>query len=147
MKKPWMSILLAYGMWVIFILLGVLFLVVSRNSLSTYLSMYYIQGNFQHGKEAAFINQAYFLVAALILIILMILVEEYFKNGARKGLLTRRIARVMGLQVLFIFGASTAGAVMLGFSPLIILVSAAELALGLFLVWFGFKAPRQTIPQ
>jgi hypothetical protein len=145
MKKIWVNYAIAYGMWVVFILLGVVYLIVSRSSLMGLLSTYYIQGHFQRGKEADLINQAYFLVFSLILLILTIVVEEYFKNGARKNRLPQRIARVMGIEMIFIFGASLAAAVLSGFSALVILVLVLELLLGLSLIWLGYKIPREKI--
>jgi hypothetical protein len=141
----WGKMLIAYGMWAVFIFLGIIFLVVSRNSLSSYLDAYYIQGIFQRGKEAQFINQAYFFVFGMALLILMIVVEEYFKNGARKNKLARRIARVMGIEMLFIFAASAANMALMGYSLLLTLVLVAELALAALLIWFGFKIPRKQI--
>ncbi|MDO8970632.1 MAG: hypothetical protein Q7U74_08090 [Saprospiraceae bacterium] len=145
MEKLWVKYLIAYGMWAVFILLGVLFLVVSRNSLSEYLNSYYIQDSFQRGKEAQLINQAYFLVFGIILFILTIVVEEYFKIGARKDQLTRRIAWVIGIEILVICAVSLANAVMLGFSTLVTLALVIELAMGVFLVWFGFKVQKKAI--
>jgi hypothetical protein len=144
-KQNWAKYLIAYGMWAVFILLGILFLVVSRNSLGEYLNSYYIQGNFQHGKEAQFINQAYFLIISIVLLIVVIVVEEYFKNGARKDKLASRVARVIGIEILVICAVSTANAFMLGFSPLILLMLVGELALGAALVWFGFKVQKKAI--
>ena len=143
-SKLWGKYLIAYGMWAVFILLGILFLVVSRNSLSDYLNGYYIQDNFQRGKEAQFINQVFFLVFGIVLFIFTIMVEEYFKNGARKDLLGHRIARVMGIEILLICAVSFANAAMNGFSTLVSLVLVLELAVGVFLVWLGFKIRKET---
>ncbi len=142
MKKSWLNTLAAYGAWAVFILLGIFFLITSRNSLGSYLDVYY-ENSFQRIKEANFINQVFFLIGGLILIVVMIVVEEYFKNGAHKGLLLKRSARVFGVEILFIGAASAVPPLIAGFSPLISLVLALELTIGLLFVWYGYKTPQQ----
>lgn len=142
MKKLWFQTVVAYGMWFVFILLGIWILIVGRNDLSEWLSRYYIQDSFQRSKEAQFFNQAYFFVAGLILFILTIVVEEYFKHGARKGQLGKRIAKVMGFELLALFAASLVSAYLVGFSPLVWVILGAELLVSGALIWLGVKKPK-----
>jgi hypothetical protein len=142
MKKLWFKTVLAYGMWFVFILLGIWILIVGRNDLSEWLSRYYIQDNFQRSKEAQFFNQAYFFVAGLILFILTIVVEEYFKHGARKDELAKRISKVMGIELLFLFVVSLISAYLVGFSPLVWVVLGAEFVVSVVLIWLGVKKPK-----
>jgi hypothetical protein len=139
MKKLWLQTILVYGMWLVFILLGIWILIIGRNDLSEWLSRYYIQDSFQRSKEAQFFNQAYFFVAGLILFILTIVVEEYFKHGVRKGQLGKRIAKVMGIEILCLCAASWVSAYLIGFSPLVWATLAAELLVGVGLIWFGVR--------
>ena len=142
MKKIWFKTVLAYGMWFVFILLGIWALIVGRNDLSEWLSRYYIQDNFQRSKEAQFFNQIYFFIAGLVLFILTIVVEEYFKHGARKGEMAKRIAKVMGIELMVLFAVSMISAYLIGFSPLVWLTLAAELVVSVVLIWYGVKKPK-----
>lgn len=141
MKKIWIHYLIAYLMWFIFFLLGVLFLLVSRQGVLGILGNY-SRGNLQRIMEAQLIDKAYLLVVGLALLILMIVVEDYFKKGAQKGLLAVRIPKVMGLEILFLFGAHLL-LVILGLlgtlSGLQLLLMAIEFLGGVCLLWFGVK--------
>ena len=145
MRKLWVKYLIAYGMWIVFTLAGIYFVIISRTSLVGFLDLYFVPkevlGTFQRGKEAQFIDKAYLLVASFIVLILMIVVEEYFKHGARRGDLAKRLCRVFGREMLFIFAASLASAFLVGFSPLIWLALFAELIASIVMIYFGAKLP------
>lgn len=132
-------------MWAVFIGLGLLFVIVSRSSLADLLRLYYAQDNFQRGMQVQLIDRVYFLVSAFILLILMIVVEEYFKNGARKNKLAQRIARVFGFEIFFIFLANVTTAYLMGFSSLVILALILEFLISCGLLWFGYKISPGTI--
>jgi carbon starvation protein CstA len=146
MKKFWFKTVLVYGMWFVFILLGIWILIVGRNDLSEWLSRYYIQDNFQHSKEAQFFNQIYFFIAGLVLFILTIVVEEYFKHGARKDELAKRISKVMGFELMALLAVSLISAYLIGFSPLVWLILGAELVVSVGLIWFGVRKPNAVRP-
>lgn len=139
MKKPVASYIFAYLMWAVFIGLGVIFIIISRNSLGSYLSRYYTGGNFQRGMEAQMIDRVYFLVLAFALLILYIVVEEYFRNGVANHTLGRRLARVFGFQLLFFFLANAAAAYLAGFSILIVAALILEIAISALLLWYGYR--------
>lgn len=145
MKINWLKYGFAYAMWMVFIGLGAFFLVVSRSSLMSLLRLYYAQDNYQRGKEATFIDQAYFLITAMILVILMVVVEEYFKNGAKKNKLARRLARVFGIEFFFVFLASVASVYLIGFSTLVTAELVFLFLLSCVLLWFGYKISPGTI--
>jgi len=145
MKMQWIKFGFAYILWAVFIALGLLILVVSRTSLTTFLRLNYSLNNFQRGKQVELIDQAYFLIMGLILVVLMIVVEEYFKNGARKNVLTRRLARVFGIEIFFFFLASVASAYLVGFSTLVTAELVFLFLLSCVLLMFGYKNPPRTI--
>lgn len=145
MKKIWIKYIIAYGMWIVFTLVGILFIIMSRTSLLGLLNLYYVpketMGQFQRGMEAQFLDKAYLLVVALTVLILVIVVEEYFKHGVQRGDLAKRIFKVFGPEMLCIFAASLASAFLVGFSPLIWLALIAELVAGIIMVYLGIKLP------
>jgi len=145
MKMQWIKFGFAYILWAVFIALGLLILVVSRTSLTTFLRLNYSLNNFQRGKQVELIDQAYFLIMGLILVVLMIVVEEYFKNGARKNVLTRRLARVFGIEIFFFFLASVASVYLVGFSTLVTAELVFLFLLSCVLLMFGYKNPPRTI--
>lgn len=145
MKMQWIKYGLAYILWAVFIALGLLILIVSRTSLTTYLRLNYALNNFQRGKQVELIDQYFFLVAGLILVVVMIVVEEYFKNGARKNILGRRVARVFGIEIFFFMLASIASAYLIGFSTLVTVELVFLFLLSCVLLWFGYKNSPRTI--
>ena len=145
MKKQWIQYVIVYVMWAVFMGLGLLFLIVSRTSLTTFLRLNYALENFQRGKQVQLIDQVYFLILGLVLVILMIVVEEYFKNGAKKNRLGLRLARVFGIEFFFVFLASVASAYLVGFSALVTIVMVSLFILSCVLLWFGYRISPGTI--
>ena len=141
MKKIWIKYFIAYGMWFVFTLVGLFFLIVSRNSLMELLKRYYVQDKFQRGMEVQFFDKAYLLVVAFAILILMIVVEEYFKHGVQKGELAKRIFKVFGPEILLMFAASLASAYLVGFSTLIWLALGVQLVAGILMIYLGIKLP------
>ena len=141
MIKNWIKYILAYGLWMVFTLVGILFLMVSRNSLIGLLEIYYVRGNFQRGMEVQFLDKAYLLVVAFAILIIMIVVEEYFKHGAQRGDLAKRIFKVFGFEILFMFFASLASGILVGFNSLIWLLLVGEFVASIAMIYFGIKLP------
>ena len=127
-------------MWAVSIIMGLFFLLLSRDSLFGLLQVYFVQGGYQRGAEAKFMNQVYLLVMGFVVLIAMIIVEEYFKVGVQKGKLLKRVAKIMGIEILLIFAAHVASSVLMGFSFLVVLVLVLELGVGVGLTWFGVKS-------
>ena len=148
MKKNWLSYFIAYAVWVIFIGLGFIILIVGRNSFTGLLTKYYAQGKFQPTMEVQFLDKVFLLVVAFALLIFMIVVEEYFRNGAQLSRLTGRILRVMGIELLFVFAAHLAYAFLTLFSVGTMVMLGVELTAALLMTWFGFKRQaKHTIPR
>jgi uncharacterized protein YacL len=141
MLKKWLKYSFAYIGWIVFIALGFLFLVLGRTSFSGLLNAYYVQGKYQRSVEVQFIDRVFFLIVAFALLISMIVVEEYFKNGVKRERLPGRIFRVMGIEILLVFIAHFALVFPAGFPPLTIFLLLAELIAGAAMAWFGFRLP------
>ncbi|HEY9075279.1 MAG TPA: hypothetical protein VIO61_01960 [Anaerolineaceae bacterium] len=138
MKTKWVQTILAFGMWLVFFVLGVVFLIVSRTSLINLLYLYYAQGKFQRMKEVQFLNPAYFLVVGIALLIAMIVVEEYFRGGVKKNDLLVRFCRVVGPELGFVFLATLGAAFLAGFGFEMIALMFLEVAAGAVMIWYGY---------
>lgn len=142
----------AYLMWVVSLILWAAFIFLSRDAIVGLLSAYYYQENFQRMKAIQFFNQAYPFILGLAWVVLMLIVEQYFRNGAKKGDLAQRIARVIGPEIILIFFANLIQVFLMGFNvvPLTLwLILLVEVILGGWLVWLarkGVKPGKQAKP-
>jgi hypothetical protein len=143
MKKiNWINYLIAYFMWAVTTLMGLWSFLQFREALLTWLGLYYLNGNLQHKYSAPFITQFSSLIAGLILFILIIVIEEYFRDGAGKGDLIRRIVRVMGLLLLLIAAIDLITIVMLGVAIvgwIRLAIGIVELLVGGVLAYIGLR--------
>ncbi len=141
MKNSWINYIIAYAMWMVFTLVGFVFLLISRQDI---LGILYNNSheNYLRTMQAQLIDKVYLLVVGLAIFVLSIFVEEYFKKGVKKGILLIRVSKVMGLETLFLFVAHLM-LVVLGLigavSGLQILLMAIEFLIGAGLFWIGIR--------
>ncbi len=149
--KKLLSYVLAYVMWLASFLLWVLFLFRSREAISGLLMRFYlpgpIEGTFQRTRVFQSFNQFYFYLGGLVWLVLMIVVENYFREGAKRGSLIRRIGKVIGPEVLLIFISDLLRTVSSTFQALDWVILAAELIVGAGLVWVSFKFKEPARPS
>ena len=90
--------------------------------------------------QANLVDRAYLMIVGFLWLVLMILVEEYFRRGVQNGRLLVRIGRVLGPEVLLL-AAVQVGYILLGGIETLSWISGGLLALefliGLALTWFG----------
>jgi hypothetical protein len=132
----------AYFMWVVSLALWAAFIFFSRDVIVGFLSAYYYQDIFERMKAIQFFNQAYPFVLGLVWLVLMLIVEQYFRNGAKTGTLGHRIARVFGPLVLLLFFTTLAQIILIGMvaAPMILwLILLVELLLAGWLMWLARK--------
>jgi len=140
MKKNWLYYLLAYGTWVIFILLGALFVILSRTALQVVLARYYVLGAFDRDMQAKLVDRVYLMALGFTWLILMILIEQYFRKGVQNGKTLVRIGRVLGPEVLLLAGVQLVYLILGGIQTLMWLSGGLlliEFGIGFFLTWFG----------
>lgn len=133
--------IVAYAMWIIFIVLGFLSLWLGRLALTGLLQTLYIKSNYQRLKEVQFLDQVYILITAITLLIFMIVVEEYFRTGVQKNRLSGRVFRAFGIELILIFITHSAFTYLTGFTPLAIILLVVELIAGSLMIWFGYRIP------
>ena len=149
MNKPKiLNIIVAYGAWIIDIGLSLWFFVLSRQAIQLWIATFYLNGSFSRRMSVRFIDQGFTIFIGLLMLIYMIVTENYYRVGVTKGMLARRIARLTGPLVLLIglvdlFLALVLGAATVGTLRLVLV--ALELIVGVAIIWFGFrrKSPGQ----
>lgn len=93
----------AYFMWIVSFLLWLWFMYLGRTLMTGVLTPLVMPGAVQQAKMVQLADRVYLLTVGLIWLVLMIVVESYFRRGVQKGELWRRIGRVFGPQVLLVF--------------------------------------------
>ncbi len=141
--KRLLSYALAYVMWLASFLLWVVFMVRSKDAISGLLIRFYLpgqlEGTFQRTRVFQSFNQFYFYLGGLVWLVLMIVVENYFREGARRGSLIRRIGKIIGPEVLLLFVADLLRMFSTAFHVLDWVLLASELIIGAGLVWISVK--------
>ncbi|HCE18557.1 MAG TPA: hypothetical protein DEQ80_11930, partial [Anaerolinea thermolimosa] len=108
------------------------------------LGLYYIGESFQRRFQAQLVDRVFVFGTGLIWVILMILVENYFRTGVKKGDLGRRVGRVLGPQVLLIFLADAVKAIWVDPIPLPWMrwvLLAVELTVGVGTIYLSSRKP------
>ncbi len=95
--------IIAYSAWVIFILLFLWIILLSRETFLGFLRNFWVQGYFSRKMAITFIDRIFVLFIGITWLVLMIVIESYFRNGIKKGNLIQRISKVVGSEVFAIF--------------------------------------------
>ncbi len=103
MIKQWLSYILAYLMWTLNLLIGVWFILISRQFLLFFLGVNYVGDNMARGWQIGFLDKVYLIVLGLTWLIFMILMEDDFKKSVKKKILMRRFTRIAGPEFLLVF--------------------------------------------
>ena len=103
--KRWLGYVVAYLVWIILLLLGLWFIVISRQGFVGALSVFYVKGSLPRAWEVRFYEKVYTLALGLLWLIFMIVTEEYFRAGVGRSHLLKRFARVAGPELLLISAA------------------------------------------
>jgi hypothetical protein len=138
-KKNWGKYLVAYLLWFIAMALGVLFLLIGRNSILTILALTTDPTSFDALQWARLIDRAFVFIVGVAWVILMVVAEHYFRTGVQIGILWKRAARLIGILISMIFvadfiNAMGQGLTNLGATRWIILIGELVLAIGLIVI-------------
>ncbi|MCL6429406.1 MAG: hypothetical protein K6V36_00930 [Anaerolineae bacterium] len=101
-ERRWTRLLPVYPLWLLAGALGLWLLATLRHALLTALALYYVRGSAARGWRAGFCDKAGIVAAGLAWLVFVMATESYLREGAEKGLLLRRSALVLGLEVLVI---------------------------------------------
>ncbi len=145
--KTWTTYIASYVMWIVSFLLWLWLMFIGRNLLTGLLAATVSPGATQQARMVQLLDRVYMLVMGLIWLVLMLVVENYFRRGAQKGDLWRRIGRVIGPQVLLIFAVDLGLILFTGaaYQPATRwLLLALEIVLGVGFILLGMKGPLST---
>ncbi len=137
MSKTLPSLVLVYGLWFVFTALGILFLILSWYGFTAILNLYLVPPSLDAPNQVAFLNRAYFLLVGIVLLVMVIVVEEYFKKGIATGTLAKRVSLVFGVEFLCLFVSILISLLIFGFSPILFGILALLLACGIAMVWLS----------
>jgi hypothetical protein len=104
MVKKGLGYFIAYLMWVVTMALGLWFALISRNGFLDLLARA-VQRSVMYPWQTSFYDKVYSLALGLLWLAFMIVVERYFRRGVEQGDLIRRVAQVVGPELLLIFVA------------------------------------------
>ena len=102
MIKQWLNYILAYVMWTLNLVIGIWFIIISREFLLDLLGITYVGQNIARGYQVGFIDKVYLIALGLAWLIIMIVMEDDFKKSVKKGTLMRRFTRIAGPEFLLI---------------------------------------------
>ena len=102
MIKQWLNYIMAYVMWTINLVIGIWFIIISREFLLDLLGITYVGQNIARGYQVGFIDKVYLIALGLAWLIIMIVMEDDFKKSVKKGTLMRRFTRIAGPEFLLI---------------------------------------------
>mgnify|MGYP000521882533 CR=1 FL=1 len=133
--------LLAYLLWVILLALGFLFNTLAQNAFEAFLGMLTSQNNrFLFVRQMIVLDRVFAVLIWLVWLVMMIVSEESFRQGAKAGGLLKRFFRFAGPLLLGIFVADLYLLSVAGFSAapwLRWVLLALELTLGAGFTWYG----------
>jgi hypothetical protein len=130
----------AYIMWIADLAIALWFLLLARNDLTSFLALFYKEGNLTYGHMVEFIDKLFTIILGLGWLALMIIGEEYYRRGVQVGDLFKRIARITGPLVLAVFIADLILFALQGFGSGTLmrwLILAVELGIAAGLIYQG----------
>lgn len=108
MRKLGLRYILAYLMWVVVMVLGIWFLIISRNALLGAFGIYgalHVESAVTRAWLARLYDKVYMILAGLLWLALTVVAEAYFREGVQRRKLLRRFCRIAGIELLLIFVA------------------------------------------
>jgi hypothetical protein len=108
--------LAAYLAWILFILLFLVIILLGRDTLLAFLRNYWAAHSFSRKYAIDFIDRIFVLVIGIAWLILMLIIESYFRNGVKKNILPHRLSLVFGTTISAIFVIHFLRTLMIGFT-------------------------------
>jgi hypothetical protein len=140
--------IVAYIAWILFTLLFLAVMFLGRDTLLGYLRNYWSQGSISRQFAINFFDRGYVLLSGILWLILMIVIESYFRNGVIKGNLPHRVSMVFGYEILAIFLFHLLSVLLVGAASLIGLqwiVLLGEFVLSAGLIFISRKTAKKII--
>ncbi len=135
---------MAYAVWIVVALLGIWFLLLSRNAVLGVFAALVGHETLTHLHQIRALERFYLIGMGLAWLAMVIAAEVYFQNGVQRGQLFERFARLLGVVVLLIFVADATLLIVQGLGAADWsrwLILGVELALGVFCVRAARASP------
>lgn len=129
-------------MWFIDLGLATWLLFIARTALLVVPALIFNPGNFQYPKRAEVADKVFVILLGIGWLTFMIITQEYYSSGIKKGDLAKRFARITGPLLLCIFFVDSILFWIQGYAAnnwLRLLIIIAELVVGLILVIYARK--------
>jgi hypothetical protein len=126
-------------MWTLNLVIGVWFILISQKFILGILGNNYTGKNIGRNWQVGFLDKVYLIALGLAWLVIMIVMENYFKKSVKKGTLVRRFTRIAGPEFLLVFLAYLGLLILQGINSvawlqwLLLLV---ELGLGAVCIWY-----------
>lgn len=98
-----------YGFWVVTIALAILILIVSRQTAGIAAEVAGLDP-----QARTLIDRVILFVVAVMVVVLIVFIEHYYRVGLGKGLLLKRASRVLGIELLVLAVLHTIPQLLLG---------------------------------
>ncbi len=89
--------------WLVVSALGAWIFVITREAMLSVLSTFYVRESAPRAWRVRFLDRAYFIVAGLAYMVFIFAIDGYLRGGLPKRDVLRRLARVLGIQLLVLF--------------------------------------------
>ncbi len=101
--EEWGKQIKVFFAWLVVSVLGFWIFVVLREAILSLLSAFYVGESARRAWRVRFLDRAYFIVAGLIYLIFIFAIDGYLRDGLSRRDVLRRLARVIGIQLLVLF--------------------------------------------
>ncbi len=142
-KRRWMGYLLVYVMWLAILLLGIWFLLISRDALLGLADALMVDETTAHTWRLISLERFYLVGTGVVWLAVMVFSEAYLRRGVVRGQLVPRFSRIFGVVILLVFVADVTLFALQGLQGgwLRWIIPVVEIALGVVCVREGRKAP------
>ena len=89
--------------WLVVSALGAWIFVVTREAMLSLLTTFYVRDSAPRAWRVRFLDRAYFIIAGLAYLVFIFAIDGYLRDGLPKRDVLRRLARVLGIQLLALF--------------------------------------------
>ena len=130
----------AYGLWFVDLGLATWLLLIARSALMAVPALIFNPETFEYPKRAEVTDKVFVLLLGIGWLAFMVITQEYYSSGLKKGDLVKRFARLTGPLLLCIFVVDSILFWIQGNGAnnwLRLLIIIAELVVGLILVIFA----------
>ena len=146
--RKFLKYVLTYSLWIINFGLAAWLAFITRTVLFAVPSLLFHPGNFQFPKRAEVMDKLFTILLVIGLITFLVITQEYYLKGVKKGDLIERFARITGPIFIGIFIVDSILFYMQGIDPsnwYRLLIILAELALGILLIIYSRKQRHQQV--